>query len=149
MLVKVLSLVFSLCLFGCVHGKKSVDPKPVDPKPEVLPPPVVPEVTVVKFGFDSAKLHKEQKESITKALVGKPVDAPIRVIGYTDSQGSKKYNLNLSKKRAKSVEKFLKSLKVKGVITVEAKGDTGLLNADKTVEQHKANRRVEVVFVLK
>lgn len=149
MLVKVLSVVFFLGLFGCAHGQKPVDPKPVDPKPEVLPPPVVPDVTVVKFGFDSAKLQKEQKEAIKKALVGKPADAPIHVVGYTDSQGSKKYNLKLSKKRATSVEKFLKSLKVKGVITVEAKGDAGLLNVDKTVEQHKANRRAEVVFILK
>ena len=149
MLVKVLSLVFFLGLFGCAHDQKPVTPKPVDPKPEVLPPPVVSEVTVVQFAFDSVKLQKEQKEAIKKALVGKPTDSPIHVIGYTDSQGAKKYNLNLSKKRAKVVKKFLKSLKVKGVITVEAKGETVLLNADKTVEQHKANRRAEIVFVLK
>jgi OOP family OmpA-OmpF porin len=74
----------------------------------------------------------------------------IKVVGYTDSQGKKKYNQKLSVKRAKVVAKYLeKNLKVdKKLITIEGKGESILVNKDKTVKEHKANRRVHVTLEL-
>lgn len=141
-----------ICLLSCFvflgcAGKKTVDPVVPVPAPAPAPVPAVADV-VVNFSFNSVALDKVQKEKIKQALVGKPLDTPVNIVGYTDSQGAAKYNLKLSKKRAKKVHDFLKSLKLKGEITYEGKGETKLLNADKTIAEHKANRRVEINFVL-
>jgi flagellar motor protein MotB len=37
---------------------------------------------------------------------------------------------------------------MKGKISVEGKGETALLNADKTLKEHKQNRRAEVVIIV-
>jgi len=148
-----LALVFSLMFFvACSHDDKPIDPvpAPVPPAPQPIPAPApVPvQVTVVHFGFNSAKLSKSEKETIKSSVAGLDKNTAIRIVGYTDSQGPAKYNLKLSKKRAKTVKKYLHALKMKGSITVEGKGKTDLLNPDKTVVDHKANRRAEVVFLL-
>lgn len=143
-LLKGMLLIIMFSLIGCVHTEKK--PEPI-PTPAPMPAPV--KITVVHFNFNSAKLDKEQKEIIKKAVEGKDQKLPISIIGYTDSQGPKKYNLKLSKKRAKAVSNYLKSIKMIGTISFEGKGEEHLLNADKTITEHKLNRRAEVIFLLK
>lgn len=144
-----LSLI-AICsmLFSCVHDGKPSTPAPTpDPTVEPAPPPVS-QKFVVHFNFDSFNLVKSQKEDIKKFIENKAKDAPVHIIGHTDSQGKDKYNLSLSKKRAKAVKKYLLKLDMKGPITYEGKGESDLLNADKTVAEHKLNRRAEIIFVL-
>jgi len=71
----------------------------------------------VYFDFDRYKLRKDQKEKIDRALeegllskMGK-----YAVVGHADWIGSKRYNFNLSRKRAEEVGKYLKSLGVENV----------------------------------
>ena len=71
----------------------------------------------------------------------------IKVIGYADTIGNNKYNLELSLKRAESVRNYL--LKKGGFkerrITIEAKGDTSPINDNSTEEKRKVNRRVVII----
>jgi len=151
-LFKLSSLIICLMLFSCIHENKPVPiPTPIPipiPAPLPLPAPAPPEKVVIYFNFDSSKLSKDQKEAIKKTIENKAKDIPVHIVGYTDSQGSAKYNLKLSTKRAKAVEKYLLKLHMLGPISYEGKGEVDLVNVDKTIADHKLNRRTEVVFVL-
>jgi len=71
----------------------------------------------VYFDFDRYKLRLDQKEKIKRALeeglLGKSF--VYLVVGHADWIGSKRYNLNLSRRRAEEVEKYLKSLGIERV----------------------------------
>jgi len=136
----------SSLLFSCAHGKSDKSDKS-EPVPAPAVTKAIPVVTV-NFGFDKTKLDKTQKEVVKKGIEGLDKKLAVAVIGYTDSQGSKKYNAKLSKKRAEVVVKYLKELGWEGKFVVEGKGEEKLLNADKTVAEHKANRRADIVFLL-
>ena len=150
MLIRSLGIALSLFFMGCsgcAHDPKP-EPTPV-PSPTPLPPAEITEKTVVNFDFDSVRLSKSQKDLLKKAVAGKALDVPVRVVGHADSQGTAKYNQKLSDKRAAAVVKYLQNkLHMKGNISVEGKGETELLNADKTRKEHKENRRAEVVIIV-
>jgi outer membrane protein OmpA-like peptidoglycan-associated protein len=71
----------------------------------------------VYFDFDRYKLRKDQREKIERAfeegLLNK--EGWYRVVGHADWIGSKRYNLNLSRKRAEEVGNYLKSLGIEKV----------------------------------
>ena len=92
--------------------------------PELSPPVVVlkrveekkeekKEPVVVYFDFDSAKLKESEKKKLL-AVSGK-----VRIEGFASPEGSERYNLNLSRRRAKSVKRFLEN---RGVLVLEVKG---------------------------
>jgi len=71
----------------------------------------------VYFDFDRYKLRKDQREKIERAL-GEGLlskDGWYVVIGHADWIGSKRYNFELSRKRAEEVGKYLKSLGIERV----------------------------------
>jgi len=151
--------IFSWMFFSCSHDNKPIDPVPAPgpiPIPAPVPPPApapipaplppVHEKAVVHFKFNSSKLAQDQKDLIKKMLDSVAKDIPVHIVGFTDSQGSAKYNKHLSKKRALTVKRYLHTLGMKGKITYAGKGEADLLNADKTIAEHKLNRRVEVNF---
>ena len=158
--IKLLTLaIFSWMFFSCSHDNKPIDPVPAPapiPIPAPVPPPApapipapvppAPEKAVVHFKFNSSKLAHDQKDLIKKMLDSVAKDIPVHIVGFTDSQGSAKYNKHLSKKRALSVKRYLHTLGMKGKITYTGKGEADLLNADKTIAEHKLNRRAEVNF---
>ena len=137
-----------------------VTEKPIDPLPEKMPEPEVIEepysyesssVAVVNFDFDKIVLSKVEKQKIMDQIwkLRKP-STPIKIIGYADSQGSEAYNQQLSESRAKSVAVFLMGLGIHSQwIETEGKGETSLLNNDKTLGEHFANRRVEIIYAVK
>jgi OOP family OmpA-OmpF porin len=153
MLLKIFGIalsVFFLGCSGCAHDPKPEPTPTPSPTPEQppLPPAEITEGVTVNFDFASAHLGKNQKKVLGSTFKGK-LDFPVKIVGHTDSQGSDKYNQKLSEKRAAVVAKYLKkTLKVKGNITVEGKGEKSLLNADKTKKEHAANRRAEIVIIL-
>jgi outer membrane protein OmpA-like peptidoglycan-associated protein len=147
-------IFLGILLSSCVT-EKPIDPLPEKtPEPEVLEEPYSYEsssVAVVNFDFDKIILSKVEKQKIMNQVwkLRKP-STPIKIIGYTDSQGSEAYNQTLSENRAKSVAAFLIGLGIHTKwIEMEGKGETSLLNNDKTLGEHFANRRVEIIYVVK
>ena len=102
---------------------------------------------IIPFGFNVNELPSEVMGKIDELagyLLRKPL-TEIIIKGYTDSQGSKDYNRNLSTFRANVVKSYLtgkgispKRMKVLGM------GDEGPRLPNTTVEGRSANRRVEI-----
>ncbi len=71
----------------------------------------------VYFDFDRDKLRRDQKEKINMALEDGALSKGgwYVVVGHADWIGSKRYNLNLSRRRAEEVGKYLKSLGIEKV----------------------------------
>jgi outer membrane protein OmpA-like peptidoglycan-associated protein len=71
----------------------------------------------VYFDFDRYKLRQDQKEKLERALEEGLLNRAgwYMVIGHADWIGSKRYNLNLSRKRAEEVGNYLKSLGIEKV----------------------------------
>jgi outer membrane protein OmpA-like peptidoglycan-associated protein len=116
------------------------------PTPTPAPEVVKEKVVVVHFKFNSTKLHLDQKKIIKDVVAQHKAGTKLVIVGYTDSQGSNKYNQKLSEKRAKAVAKYLKTLKVES--DWSGKGEDKLLNSDKTKAEHKLNRRAEIAFTV-
>ena len=104
------------------------------------------------FAFDSADMtdagkayidaHRgDLRENLAKAH-------SITVIGYTDSTGDAKYNLDLSKRRAEAVSKYL----IAGGAPADkmrtlGRGENDPIVSNDTKEGRAQNRRVEVIVV--
>lgn len=105
----------------------------------------------VLFAVDSAKLTSAATSKIQVAadkINDGAVAGTVRVIGYTDGDGSSTYNLALSKQRAASVRKVLEPLvTLPGVeLVVEGRGEQDPVASNDTSAGRQENRRVSVVF---
>jgi outer membrane protein OmpA-like peptidoglycan-associated protein len=106
---------------------------------------VIPQIS---FDFDSDRLTENSEQNLARvaeAMLDLSSSQQIyQVEGYTDNSGEINYNLNLSKRRAKSVEK---SLVKKGVppnrLRVQGFGAQNFANPDDPYSVE--NRRVEIV----
>ena len=130
------------------------EPKMEAAKPLVEPPPA-PEMKTVTltadtyFDFDKSNLKPTGKQALDKLIsqMGNLNSiAKIKVVGYTDSIGTKKYNLGLSKRRAKTVADYLMA---NGNVPSDKIEQVGMGEADpvasnKTRSGRAKNRRVEV-----
>jgi outer membrane protein OmpA-like peptidoglycan-associated protein len=64
----------------------------------------------VRFAFDSAEIlpaARPQLDSIAAGIKMLPAPQPVIIEGHTDSVGAEEYNLDLSKRRAASVKRYL------------------------------------------
>jgi outer membrane protein OmpA-like peptidoglycan-associated protein len=102
------------------------------------------------FAYDSAELRADAVEQLQKVatLIKRNPNATFTLEGYTDSFGSEEYNLDLSRRRAESVKRYL--VEVLGInpgqIETRGYGKTNLLTSpDASVEEQEINRRVVVV----
>jgi outer membrane protein OmpA-like peptidoglycan-associated protein len=74
-------------------------------------------------------------------------DQMVRIEGYTDSQGSDEYNLDLSQRRADAIRTALVSRGVdQSRITAHGNGKASPVADNGTAEGRQMNRRVEVVM---
>lgn len=144
-----------------------------EPVKEVAPEPVkevVKQKKIVKnnitlnakalFKTNSAKLSAEGKRSVTEAISeikkNNLEDVQIEVAGHTDRTGSEKYNMDLSKKRARAVvEEFVAQGVEPNTIQAKGYGETQSVvgNACDNIKNKKKlndclapDRRVEVIF---
>lgn len=82
----------------------------------------------VLFDFDKFELRPEAKEGLDKvaAVIAAFPESNVLIEGYTDSKGSPRANLALSKKRAESVKDWLVKQKdiSADIITTEGLGET-------------------------
>ncbi|MDA8328896.1 MAG: OmpA family protein [Betaproteobacteria bacterium] len=99
------------------------------------------------FDFNKSTLRPEGKGKLdedAKMLNAYP-DIHVKISGYTDSIGTAKYNLKLSKARAATVAKYLES---KGIaadrLTEEGYGEASPVASNKTAAGRAKNRRVEI-----
>lgn len=102
------------------------------------------------FDFDSYALKSATRENLTE-LAGsmkKYDETEVRILGHTDSEGSKSYNQNLSRQRADAVNNFLVGQGISnGRLDIEGYGETDPIATNDTEAGKQQNRRVEIVIV--
>ena len=103
------------------------------------------EEKIVLTGYETNKyvLTDIQKEYLN-LIVPKLLDKEIEIIGYTDTVGSDKYNLDLGIRRAEFVKNYLES---KGItnISIKSAGFNITLNQNDSIDSKAENRRVEII----
>ncbi|VWX53612.1 OmpA family protein [Novosphingobium sp. 9U] len=101
----------------------------------------------VTFAVDSTEISPAFQASLDKvaqSMVQYP-DSLIDVYGHTDSTGSDAYNLDLSKRRADAVARYLISRGVSSArIQTQGMGESYRVADNATAEGRAKNRRVEV-----
>jgi hypothetical protein len=104
----------------------------------------------VFYEIDSWELKDESMTELNHLaeLLSANKNLVMEIGGYTDSTGSKAYNLNLSEKRALSVVNYLVK---KGIssdrLTYKGYGNSSNLGDNVTIEGRKLNRRTEAKVV--
>jgi len=104
----------------------------------------------VNFAFNSAELtpNAERLLQPVAETLSKNPDMYVEIDGHTDSKGSDRYNMGLSRRRAESVKRYLVAQGVPASqITTRGFGERMPI-ADNTTEEGRAqNRRVEIKII--
>ena len=102
----------------------------------------------ILFATNKADLNDTSKASLTQfaEVLKENKDMDIAIFGHTDNTGTDAVNNPLSKNRAQSVSKFLKSQGVSSsqIKTIDGQGSKNPVADNSTAEGRKQNRRVEV-----
>lgn len=113
------------------------------------------ELNNIYFGFDSYAIRSKEREKVSALLEMMNEDETIDIVikAHTDSRGDANYNLLLSMRRAKSVEKALMKLGVpQHRFQIAWVGEQELFidcsNQPCSEKEHALNRRCEVLFVV-
>jgi outer membrane protein OmpA-like peptidoglycan-associated protein len=109
--------------------------------------------TVVYFGLNSTLITDYSKEKKMTPLLEYLKDKPnvkIYLSGHADHQGRSEYNLDLSKRRTISVERYLRNNGIKNPVRAEFFGESSPRFSNDEVSKDPAkliyNRRVKVVI---
>lgn len=82
-------------------------------------------------------------DKLAEVLLAEP-SWKLKIVGHTDNVGNDAYNLELSKRRATAVKKYLVAKSVmESSITTDGKGETAPIDTNDTAEGRAKNRRVE------
>lgn len=133
------------------------DPPPPPPKPKVVqekPKRVVVEENrivineKIEFDFNKATIRAESDNlmaEIIAVIKEHPHIKKIAIEGHTSSEGSDKYNMKLSDKRAKAVMDYLvtKGGLDKAMFTAKGFGESKPISDESTEDGKEKNRRVE------
>jgi len=139
-------------ILGALIGHALCDEEEVPPPPPPPPAPAPAKKKIVlrgvNFDFDKATLQPQGKpilEEAAKILKENP-SINVEVRGFTDSIGSKDYNLRLSDRRAATVKNFLVSQGVPASrLTTKGFGMADPVASNDTADGRAQNRRVELV----
>ena len=107
-------------------------------------------ISSIEFDFNSYKLKPQSKKILDRLIVilNKFKNYKIQIIGYTDSVGDEEYNLELSKKRAESVYKYLIQHDIDPArLTFTGMGEANPIDTNDTDEGRRRNRRVEFYLI--
>ncbi|MDE2228901.1 MAG: outer membrane beta-barrel protein [Alphaproteobacteria bacterium] len=146
--------------FGVPEPTPAMQPGPTiyQPQPEagppavpppVPPPPPAPLVYIVFFNLNSAALTPEGHQVVAQAASAFQQNgkAEIKLTGYTDTAGSPRHNLALSRVRAVAVRDELVRLGVPASdIGIAWKGEADLRVPTANGVREPQNRRVEIVI---
>jgi outer membrane protein OmpA-like peptidoglycan-associated protein len=132
------------------------------PPPPADDPPPEPRVEVrddrivirekIQFAYNSARILEgsfDLLEEIAKVMNENPQIKKIEIGGHASSEGSADYNMNLSDRRAKAVQKHLTTIGKVDATRLTAKGygvTQPLVANDDTEEKRERNRRVEFLI---
>lgn len=104
---------------------------------------------MIFFGVSSARLAPKFRELLfyVYTVLSTRDDVTVTLIGHADQEGNKKYNQELSRKRAIAVKDYLVSLGMKEErLQTVARGESELLTTNSTDEAKRRNRRVQLVL---
>jgi outer membrane protein OmpA-like peptidoglycan-associated protein len=127
-------------------AEKAVAPVPVPvaaaPAP---PPPPEAQTFVLYFGTDYDELDKDAQALLSevRAAASKMDGAKITVAGFTDTEGTSKYNLGLSDRRAEAVAHALADAAAQKIDTISFGQNNQAVPTGDGVEE-SLNRRVEI-----
>ena len=120
-------------------------PAPTPPPP---PPPVQAQTFMVFFDWDRSNLTAQAVDTVRQAAQAFKTRGSANIVatGHTDTSGSPQYNMALSLRRANSVKQQLVTEGVPATaITVNGRGEEGLLVQTGPNVREPQNRRVEIV----
>jgi outer membrane protein OmpA-like peptidoglycan-associated protein len=103
----------------------------------------------ILFDVDQSSLKTQYRGELTELskILNKYNDTNILLVGHTDSTGSEGYNMELSKRRADSVAKYLATQNVdSGRFTTDGYGESQPVATNDTAAGRAQNRRVEVAI---
>ena len=104
---------------------------------------------VVHFALDQASLSPASTQVLSNiaTMLVKNSTHSLTLYGYTDARGSQAYNLDLSQRRAKTVENFLiqQGVDASRIATVAA-GEQQLIADPVAITGHALSRRVVLVY---
>lgn len=104
----------------------------------------LPDVTFAVDSTEVSPAFRTALDRVAQSMVQYP-DSLIDVYGHTDSTGSDQYNLDLSKRRADAVARYLTSRGVSSArIQTQGMGESYPVADNATAEGRARNRRVEV-----
>ena len=101
------------------------------------------------FGTDKSDLNPSTKDNLQElaTTLQKYEDTNVLIEGHTDATGPADYNLELSEKRASSVEDYLINLGVDyGRLQTEAYGEEHPVASNDNAAGRQQNRRVEIAI---
>ncbi len=145
--ILIIGLVLSFSVFGREENRSieiSKSPQPLSIH--------IPYVYFKKGSYELDHIYHSFLDTMVMFLNENP-KIITHIIGHTDCKGDEIYNLKLSKKRAKSVAKYLRQKGIKkSRLELKWYGETRLLNLcsdtiECSEEMHQLNRRVEFVFI--
>ncbi len=104
----------------------------------------------VYFDVNSSELSLEQSEKLKTWLILMEIhqDHTFEVFGYTDDQGDKEYNTQLSQARAESVKQLLVKVGVpeSSIMDVIGIGELNTIAPQPSAAARKKNRRVDIMI---
>ncbi|WP_026611319.1 OmpA family protein [Methylocaldum szegediense] len=112
--------------------------------------PIRIELRGVNFKYDSAQLTEEAKsilDGVVEQLVAANETRDIEVQGHASSEGSSRYNLKLSQRRAQAVVDYLKAAGLRNRLYAKGYGEDYPIADNSTEAGRERNRRVELVFM--
>lgn len=127
--------------------KPEAEQQVATPEPAPAPAPHRMVLEGVNFDFDRATLRPEDRDVIDKdfATLKEWGDVKIEVAGHTDSIGSDRYNMGLSRRRANTVRSYLISKGIRADrLVAKGYGESQPIASNDTDEGRAQNRRVEL-----
>jgi len=101
----------------------------------------------ISFNSDSSTIRRKYYDILDEVadVLYDYEEMKIKIIGHTDSQGSRSYNRDLSLRRAKSVKRYLRREGIRGKrMKVVGRGESDPIASNRTARGRRKNRRVTI-----
>lgn len=121
---------------------------PIEVKP--IEADVIVTMNNIFFDFDKVTLKPESFPELDRIvdLLGQRATLTIEIAGHTDATGPENYNMDLSKRRALAVQKYILGKGVdKERVSLAYFGETKPVETNETIEGRRKNRRVEFKII--